>query len=124
MFQSGKRIKNVNYFVFFLSSFSAETVWKKGEETRNRPKTQTSLQRQTTGAPRERVQVGQVFVRLQEAGALQESQFDRGPDQDLVPKPAHQVEEANGRQAQVGPKTGFIAADSAARAAPFGSSPR
>ncbi len=52
---------------------------------------------------------GQVPVGVEASGALQVPKPDRGADQDLVPEPKDEVEEADGGETQAGAATGAAA---------------
>lgn len=62
-------------------------------EARSRPEATTSVQCETIGEAGVGVQARQIPEREQAHGTVQGTEFDRDPDQDLVPKSKDQVEE-------------------------------
>lgn len=60
----------------------------------SRTQTSASIQRQTTRAARNRIQIRQIPQRFKENGTLEGTRSDRSADKDLVPEPKNEVEEA------------------------------
>lgn len=86
------------YFIDYPQSlyncyFRSKTIKPPLKKTGPRPKTAPSLQRQTAGETRDGIQNRQVPQRQQTHGTLQSAQPDRGPDKDLVPESADEMEE-------------------------------
>ena len=98
IFRTSRLRERSVYHHFIPIMFSSKANRATGPQARRGQEAETSLQRQAAGPAGGRVQGGQIPVRLQEAGAVQDSPADRGPDQDLVPEQKDEMEETNDGQ--------------------------
>ena len=98
IFRTSRLREKSLYYHFIPIMFSSEANRATGPQARRGQEAETSLQRQAAGPAGGRVQGGQIPVRLQEAGAVQDSPVDGGPDQNLVPEQTDEMEKTNDGQ--------------------------